>query len=85
MSTPKHKCLLYVPYIFALYPYNYMCLIQSKQIKRLADALNALLSGESTVKEVNATADSVLTRVDGLIDDYAALFHLHLDNLKMTS
>ena len=44
----------------------------SEEYKRLADALNALLRGESTAKEVNTTADSVLTRVDGLIDDYMA-------------
>lgn len=41
-----------------------------KEYERLADALNALLKGEKTAEEVNATADSVLTRVDGLIDDY---------------
>lgn len=32
--------------------------------------LNAFLKGEKTAGEVNATADIVLTRVDGLIDDY---------------
>lgn len=43
-----------------------------EEYKKLADALNALLRGESTATEVNATADSVLTRVDGLIDDYVS-------------
>ena len=42
----------------------------TEEYKRLADALNALLRGETTAEEVNATADSVLNRVDDLIDDY---------------
>lgn len=41
-----------------------------EEYKRLADTLNALLRGESTAEEVNATADSVFNRVDGLIDEY---------------
>lgn len=41
-----------------------------EEYKRLADTLNALLRGETTAEEVNATADSVLNRADSLIDDY---------------
>ncbi len=41
-----------------------------EEYKRLTDTLNALLRGETTAEKVNATADSVLNRVDGLIDDY---------------
>ena len=44
----------------------------AKEYKRLADTLNSLLRGETTAEEVNATADSVFTRVDGLINDYMA-------------
>lgn len=44
----------------------------AEEYKRLSDALNALLRGEATAEEVNATADSVLNRVDGLIDNYMA-------------
>jgi len=44
----------------------------AEEYKRLSDALNALLRGETTAEEVNATADSVLNRVDGLIDNYMA-------------
>ncbi len=43
-----------------------------EEYKRLADTLNALLRGETTAEEVNATADSVLSRVDSLIDDYVS-------------
>lgn len=42
----------------------------TEEYKRLSDALNALLRGEATAEAVNATADSVLNRVDSLIDNY---------------
>lgn len=42
----------------------------TEEYKKLSDALNALLRGEITAEDVNATADSVLNRVDDLIDDY---------------
>ncbi len=43
-----------------------------EEYKKLADALHALLRGETTAEEVNATADNVLNRVDDLIDDYVS-------------
>lgn len=44
-----------------------------EEYKKLSDVLNAFLRGESTVEEVNTTADSVLARVDSLIEDYVSI------------
>lgn len=42
------------------------------EYKRLIDALNGLLRGETTAEEVNAISNDALNRVDSLIDDYMA-------------
>ncbi len=44
----------------------------NEEYKRLIDALNGLLRGETTVEEVNAISNDALNRVDSLIDDYMA-------------
>ncbi len=41
-----------------------------KEYEKLNNAIRALLKGEKTGEEVNATAKSILDRIDGLIDDY---------------
>lgn len=42
------------------------------EYKRLIDALNGLLRGETTAEEANAISNDALNRVDSLIDDYMA-------------
>lgn len=40
------------------------------EYKRIIDALNSLLRGETTAEDVNAITNNALTRVDVLIDSY---------------
>ncbi len=43
-----------------------------EEYKKLTDAFKALLRGEGTVDEFNATADSIFKRTNELFDDYYA-------------
>lgn len=42
------------------------------EYKKLSNALDSLLRGETTGEEINAIANSVFIRVDSLITDYQA-------------